>query len=283
MFELYEGILMPASSVISRVILSVSPCRSGTTALLRVFSGAGIESYFQELKNLLRWKLHGQKFHWFFPHTEVSTIFMKETLGPFTEAEARFDPLEVLLKAGVPPTKLHLLTYGRDPIHTWTSWNHWWGTRTNVNHLISSYQTTERIRTQACLSGIASTTLVYEMFRDFDVTTIMQRLFARLEIPFASNAVSNWSDLPAMDSVVSNISDFKEPVEFSTPHIHDEIDQASGFIYYPPLNDRLECLRPEDVEAIRKSRLAHIYHTWRQLCENDLEVDPSVKTKNGLS
>ena len=68
--------------------------------LLRVFGAAGIQAHYQELKNIFRWRMQAEEFSWDFPNRN-GIVYLKETLGPYTLAEARFNPLDVLLQAGV--------------------------------------------------------------------------------------------------------------------------------------------------------------------------------------
>ena len=116
----------------SRIILSISPCRSGSTVILRAFGALGIESHLQPLKNLLRWRTLGKKHCWQPRDDALKPIYIKETLGPFTEAEARFDPLSLLLDAGISAERVTLLVLGRLPLESWASWQMWWPERTNI-------------------------------------------------------------------------------------------------------------------------------------------------------
>jgi len=72
---------------VSPIILSVSPCRSGSTVLLRVFGSSGIQAHYQPIKNTLRWLVQAQEFQWTLPYIPNQKIFIKETLGPFLNIE----------------------------------------------------------------------------------------------------------------------------------------------------------------------------------------------------
>jgi hypothetical protein len=82
---LVQRVSLANLAVDSRIILTIAPCRSGTTAMLRAFGALGIESYLQPLKNLLRWQAVGEERVWC-PGGTGRTLFIKETLGSFTEA-----------------------------------------------------------------------------------------------------------------------------------------------------------------------------------------------------
>jgi hypothetical protein len=94
------------------------PGRSGTTALLFLLAGHPEVDrvYFQPQKTLMRLgsptiELHGYD----------NLICMKET---FTRLSSPHDPIETLLKAGVPPEKITWIAMLRDPLQTFGSWYH---------------------------------------------------------------------------------------------------------------------------------------------------------------
>ncbi|NOR51464.1 MAG: hypothetical protein GQ470_02490, partial [Gammaproteobacteria bacterium] len=122
----------------SRIILSISPCRSGSTVILRAFGALGVESHLQPLKNLLRWRSLGKRHCWQPRDNALKLIYIKETLGPFTEAETRFDPLSLLLATGISAERVSLLVLGRLPLETWASWRLWWPERTSIELFIDS-------------------------------------------------------------------------------------------------------------------------------------------------
>ena len=139
----YEHVRVPISEVIARidigdpdrvpkVILGAAPARSGSTVLMRVFGTSGVEAHFQQLKNVLRWLMQGETNSFNLPQTPNRTLFLKETLGPYSTQEAAFNPLTVLLEAGYPPEKLLFCVIGRHPLSTWASWKHWFGKSTSL-------------------------------------------------------------------------------------------------------------------------------------------------------
>ena len=265
---------------VSRVILSISPCRSGTTVFLRVFGYAGIESHYQELKNLLRWRLHGKDRTWQVPQRPGDTIYLKETIGPHTEIESRFNPLDVLLKAGFPPEKLHVVILGRAPLSTWSSWHEWWGEEaTTVDNFILAYTTAEQVRRQARRRRISLTILVYEAIRDNDAETVVRSLFGRLGVPYSTAAVSGWRNLPPFGAPGSNvILPARLPIyhnwgqEDSASYLHARAEKTAGLAYFSR-KERIRDLRADDVGKIAAAGLAEIYEEWRAVCERDLGVE----------
>lgn len=254
-----------------RIILSISPCRSGSTAMLRAFGALGIESHLQPLKNLLRWRSLGIEHHWH-PHGGASgPIYIKETLGPFTETEAMFNPLSLLLAAGVPAERLTLLVMGRSPLETWASWLHWWTERTDIQLFIDAYHQTETIHRQAQQLGMATTTLVYEAFRDNAAATVMQRLCQRLGIPYNAVAVDGWQNLSRLGEQDSNVSIPQMPEAFKTRHIRQRVEEGSRLSYFSRAKEAAQ-LSETDMARIEQSGLAEIYGHWQWACETELEL-----------
>ncbi len=249
---------------VPRLILCVSPCRSGSTILLRVFGAVGVEAHYQELKNILRWRMQGGEMSWHVPQGPGTTLFLKETLGPYTETEARFDPLRVLLKAGFPSEKMHILILGRAVSDTWASWVAWWRGRTSFHILTLAYRTTDGIRRQAIEMGLPVTTFVYETLRDHPAEKVIAQLFARLHVPFAPVAVRGWHALPRFGTPPSHVIFPQEPLPFQVPGLHDRPESADALVYYTHPGE----VMPGEEVAIPSA----IYEGWRRACEADLDL-----------
>ena len=259
-------------SLIPKVILSVSPCRSGTTVMLRIFASAGIESHFQELKNVFRWHLQGEHGSWELPKKAGHTLYLKETIGPFLPEEARFNPMDVLLKAGYPVNKLQILLIVREPLETWASWVHWWREVTRLDYFIAAFETTEKIRNQAAVAGIPVTMLAYETFQHNLPKTVIRQLFTRLQIPCSIPfAIDKWDKLPPFGETGSNIILPDEPPVFVTPHIHEQPHYARRFEYSNRQN-RISGLNPVDINRITDAGLPELYKTWKNICQKDLSL-----------
>ena len=253
----------------SHIILSISPCRSGSTAIMRAFGAMGIDSHLQPLKNLLRWHSLEVKHHWQPYGGTTKPIYIKETLGPFSQAEVQFNPLELLLATGISAERLSLLVMGRLPLETWASWQHWWSERTNAELLIKAYQQTEKIRQQAQLLGVETTTMIYDAFRDYPVDMLIQRLCHRLGINYYSKAVENWHQLPRFGEKQSNIFIPQMPEVFATQNIRHRVEEAAGLIYYSRANE-VGQLNKTDITRIEQAGVPEIYNHWRKLCEMEL-------------
>lgn len=267
--ELVACVSLDALANDSRIILSISPCRSGSTVMLRAFGALGIDSHLQPLKNLLRWRTMGKKHCWQPQDSALKLIYIKETLGPFTEAEARFDPLSLLMDAGISAEKVTLLVLGRLPLETWASWQIWWPERTNIELFIDSYHQTEAIRKQAQRLGVATTTLVYEAFRDHAASMVMQRLCLRLGIDYDSVAVDDWQQLPRLGEKGSNVIIPQIAEEFQTRHIRQRVEQGAGLSYCSRATEAAN-LSAAEIVRIEQAGLPAIYDGWHRMCALDL-------------
>jgi hypothetical protein len=246
--EVADRIVVPDDVPKPRILLSVSPCRSGTTVLLRVFGATGIQSHYQELKNILRWRMQAEEWHWQVPAGQ-SVIYLKETLGPYTLAEANFNPLQVLLKSGVSPKDITVFIVGRDPLETWASWTAWWREVTSLDIFIQAYRTTEEIRIQAQKEGFLAATFVYDAIRDIGAEKAVRALFSKLGLAFTPIAVRGWQGLPPFGVSGSQVILPKEPPVFNVPGLHAQVEKADRLSYYDRNGELCE-LHPHECERI---------------------------------
>jgi len=254
------------------IILSVSPCRSGSSVLVRVFGAAGVLSYYQQLKAMLRWKMQGEDVCWKVPSLPHTNIFLKETLGPYTETEALFNPMNILLDAGYPPEKLRILILGRHPLNTWASWDKWWNGATSIDNFIKANITTEKVREQAEREGISVTTVVYEALKYYDADTVVKRMFGRFGIPYSPIAVDGWQTLPEFGTPGSHIHYREIPPIFNVPGILDSVRSADKLIYSSIDNDVTD-FDENTVLQIQEAGLTEIYDKWKRECETHLSIN----------
>lgn len=267
--EVASNIHLSEKDALPHTLLSVSPCRSGTTVMLRVFGASGVPSHFQELKNVLRWRLLGEEKSWQIPkkanRENRPGLYLKETLGPFLKDEAEFNPLEVLLQAGFPKEKLHLLIIGREVQDTWASWKRWWPDSTDIEIFVSAYQKTEFIRKSALEKKIPVTTWVYESLRDFPEEKVIKNLFQHLDIPFNPYAMGMWDSLAGFGEPGSNIVVPNEPGPFITPNIHAG-PMGSPCLMFFSRKDRLRLISQKETDFLLENAVHSIYENWKNTC-----------------
>lgn len=269
--QISSNIVLEDAADAPNIILSISPCRSGTSALVRVFSAVGVLSYYQQIKTMLRWKMQGENVYWKVPSLPHKNIFLKETLGPYTETEALLNPLSILLDAGYPLEKLRILIFGRNPINTWVSWNKWWSSTTSIDNFKKAYITTEKVREQAEREGIPVTTVVYEVLKYCDSGTVIKRVFGRFGIPYSSIAVKGWQKLPEFGTPESYICYPEKPPIFNVPGILDSTKSADELMY-SSIDRDISSLDRNTVLQIQGTGLAEIYKKWKLECEAHLGI-----------
>lgn len=257
------------------IVVAVGPCRSGTTVYLRVFGQSGIQSWYQPLKSILRGYLHHNDIHFTIPETK--RLFIKETLGAYIKNEALYDPIEVLLLAGVPKEKIRLLSLIREPYATISSWIEQFSQFSEREDLVEicllSYESVYNIKRNAESLGIHSTTFVYESWRDNAPLLVMRNLFERLRIPFSPAALSNWKALSSLASKESNFFMLYEPPFYHYKDFFVKVKRSTGLAYYPkPLDVIYRYLSPERIAQIERSRALQIYEELINVSERDLNI-----------
>lgn len=115
-----QNIKLPENLIeIPRILGWSGPARSGTTALLYLLAGHPEVGhvYFQPQKTLMR--LGGPPM---VLRSSDKLVCMKETFLSWNMVDDLDDPIDVLLKAGVPPEKITWIFMLRDPKQSFASW-----------------------------------------------------------------------------------------------------------------------------------------------------------------
>ncbi len=261
------------------IILSIAPCRSGTTAQLRVFAENGIPAIYQPTKALLRSAMAGESSTFILP-AEEDRIFVKETLGPYTEEESTIDPLEILLLSGVPREKITLITMVRDPINTACSWLEQFAfradKRTLLANLAGAYGKVYEMNTKAKKLGIKEHPFVYEALRDNDPALVARRLFNVLDLPFSEESLLGWVDLPAMGTEGSGIRFPDEPNKYSSVRghlFHEKVESSASLAYFPKSAEEIaKSLNGVDMEVLKTGKAFEIYEQVRVECSARLGI-----------
>ena len=278
-------IKIPLVGNLPRIILAVAPCRSGTTVQLRMFSAVGIPSYYQPLKAIMRRVAQGMEGDFEIPPED--TIFLKETLGPYSHAESIFNPLEVLLQAGYPKEKVTLLIEMREPLSTLTSWIEAdLSLRENRTALfanfITAYKTMPQILQQAHESEVQFVPYLYEVQRDIDPANAAARLFSSLQLVYTDSVVAGWEHLPQFGTAESRIFYPQEPSLYHNDSQHDvaATSQRLGFTK-KDVQSIDNTLLPGEVAIIEQEGLPVIYEKMRELVANVLgiQIQPSTEVE----
>jgi hypothetical protein len=272
--DLVQRIALPP--VVPEIFLLVGPCRSGTTAQAKVFRAAGILAHHQPLKSVLRCLLQGQEETYTLP--QVPRLLVRETLGPYTLAEATFDPLALLLQAGVPRARLRIILMLREPLSTLTSWKTTFAPGQEgtilVHNCIAAYRTLQRIQEQALAAGLPVVLhSVYEAWRDADPASVSETLFARLGLNLRYREL-DWNRLAPFASTDEHPSLPGEPACYMLPAIgslRQREAEASGLVYAARSAAAIDqAVTLPDVVAMSEAGIPALYERFRIQTERDL-------------
>lgn len=274
---------IPLVGSLPRILLAVAPCRSGTTVQLRMFSAMGIPSYYQPLKAIMRREAQGMEGEFEIPQED--TIFIKETLGPYSHAEFTFNPLEVLLQAGYPKDKITLLIEMREPLSTLTSWIEAdLSLRENrtalIANFVTAYKTIPQVLRQAQESEVQFVPYLYEVQRDTDPANAAMRLFSSLHLVYTDLVVVGWEHLPQFGSAESKIFYPLEPSLYHNDSQHDVAATSQRLGYTKKDVQSIDdTLLPGEVAEIEQEGLPFIYEQMRELVANVLEIHIQPSTE----
>jgi hypothetical protein len=254
-------------------------CRVGSTALTNLFGIAGVPAFYQPVKTMARHRLLGSEPQvWIPPQaSEHPQIFSKEMAGPYLVVETIFNPLEMLLAAGYPAAKLHLLVMDREPYASLASWVAKWSDRVPrsrlVEHFALSSLQIRRMRAYASARGIALTHYVYEASRR--PTDAIEALFRRLGLStrFHPGVVNDWNERGALDSTQSGISFPEEPPVYVVPGLHSSERQYS----YKPRD--ASPLSEGERRLVRELGLPELYRESVAACIQDLGFDGTLSAE----
>jgi len=250
------------SGDIPDIYLGVAPCRSGTTAQLRVFAGAGIESWYQPIKALLRYRI--EKIRSYFMIPNIERIFLKETLGPYTEDESSIDPLEVLLETGIPPDRLAVIIYIREALVTVCSWIEQFSFNTDpdqlVNNAILAFTTVDQIVKKVDTLNIRNTTFDYRVLELNESRAVLEKFFSSLNLALPDEIFADWSQLPKIGTPESNIFFADEPELYMSQDFHKKVNESSGLRYFPKgMSKIIASLSREQVQRLIDGGVFEIY------------------------
>lgn len=255
------------------MVLLWGKCRSGSTPLANVFGVAGIPSFFQPVKNVARHVLVGRDPPtWQVPvDKDNRVILVKETAGPYVAAEALLNPLELLIGAGYPADRIHLLVLERDPYRSFGSWLFHWSTRREpcalLHNFVIASLNMKRLEQSALCHGVPVTHFVHEASRRPLAT--VQPLFERLGLGscFHTRCVTDWADRGALGTERSGVVWPKEPPMFQAPTAH-----SSGR-FYQYRERSADSLNAEERDCLDSWRLPDLYRQTAAACARDLGLD----------
>jgi hypothetical protein len=254
-------------------------CRVGSTALANLFGVAGLPSYQQPVKAILRQRLRGEAGEPIIPPpvTEHSHVFSKETAGPYVVPECLTIPLQALVEAGYPPNKLHLIILDREPLSSLASWLAIFTQRVPAdllarNHILAALNVL-RVRSYAKRHGIPITHYVHEASKE--PVESARALFERLGLAdrFSAASVTNWKDGGEIAAKKAKLIFTAEPKIYDVP---GALRSATAYEY------RIGAAAPlsaEHVDALTRFGIPEIYRESAQACARDLRMSEETAAR----
>lgn len=213
-----------------RIILCCGKCRVGSTPLANVFGHAGIPALYQPMKTLLRHRLVGEVC----PDMDLSPdepiVFIKETFGPYVDAECTFSPLQVLLDVGFRPSDIKLILMERRPEATIKSWWQCWDDRIRSEDFLDLFCSASRNVYQTATTAAHHGVDVEYYFHEESKTPSLAvpRLFESLGLldKFDMSILGNWSPSGSRRLGTSAaVRFFDQPKDYDIEDIHLELNE----------------------------------------------------------
>lgn len=250
--------------------------RVGSTALSNLFGMTGMPSYYQPLKAMLRDALVGWELKpWIVPSaTDSPCIFSKETVGPYVLAESLFNPLQLLVDAGYPRDRMHLIALDREPASSLASWLDKLISRASADTLTTNYivaaLNAARVASYAQQQDIPVTHYVYEVSKD--AVASVRVLFDRLGLTgsFTENAVTSW---PAPGQAQVNNARVIFPSEsaiYKVPNLHTS---DSAYRYQQRVTTSLN---EAQLDLLERCGVNDIYRASVAACVRDLCISAAT-------
>src|SRR6266568_1134372 len=254
-------------------------CRVGSTALANLFGVAGLPSYQQPVKAVLRQRLHGKAGLALIPPSaaEHADVFSKETVGPYVLAECLINPLQMLIEAGYPPDRLKLIVLDREPSRSLASWLAIFSARMPEillvrNHILAALNI-RRVENYEMRLGVPVTHYVHEASKE--PIESARALFDRLGLSgrFTAAAVTDWKE---MGQIASKNAKLVFPTE---PNIYDIPGALRSATAYEYRNGSAVSLSAENLEMLARFGIPQIYRESAQACAHDLRMSAATAAR----
>jgi hypothetical protein len=253
--------------------------RVGSTALSNLFGMIGMPSYYQPLKAILRDALVGHPLTpWIAPSAiDEPNIFSKETIGPYVLAESLFNPLQLLIEAGYPVHRLHLIMLDREPASALASWLDKLLCRAPESTLLQNYVvaalTAVRVASYAKRRGIPVTHYVYEVSKE--AVSSVRVLFDRLGLSssFTENAVTSWRESGQVQVDNARVIFPDEATIYKIPGLHTS-DSA-----YRYRGRATASLNEAQLDILERCGVNDIYRASVAACVRDLGLSAATSAR----
>ncbi|WP_027574157.1 sulfotransferase family protein [Bradyrhizobium sp. WSM1743] len=253
--------------------------RVGSTALSNLFGMTGMPSYYQPLKAILRDALVGRPLApWSVPSaTEEPHIFSKETIGPYVLAESLFNPLQLLIEAGYPRQRLHLIMLDREPASSLASWLEKLISRapadTLLRHYVVAALSAAHVASYAERQGVPVTHYAYEVSKE--AVSSVRVLFGRLGLSgsFTENAVTSWREPGDVQANNARVIFPSEATIYKVPNLHTS-DSA-----YRYQRRATTSLSEAQLEVLERCGVNAAYRASVAACVRDLGLNAAMSAR----
>lgn len=254
-------------------------CRVGSTALTNLFGVTGMPSYYQPLKMMLRHLFVSQAATpWVIPSAgDQSHIFSKETAGPYVIAESLFNPLRLLIEAGYPPNRLHLIMLDREPVSSLaSSLDKLSGCVPDAvllqNYVVAALNAI-RVESYGRQQGVPVIHYVYEASKE--AVQSIKILFDRLGLAgrFTETAVTDWRETGQLRSEHSRITYGTEPTIYNVAGLHG----ADTAYRYRARNT--DAVTPFQRDMLERCGVNAVYRRSVEACVRDLDLDAATAAR----
>ena len=274
---LAEGFRCRSTDDLPTLYCAWGKARVGSTALANMFGFAGMTSYYQPVKAIMRQRLKGEAgVPLILPPTSANPCaFSKETAGPYMLAECLMIPFEALVEAGYPADKLSLIVLDREPLSSLASWIDRLTCRIPesvlVRHYVLSALNKIRVENYAQRLGVPVTHYVHEASKE--PVASARALFARLGLShlFNEHAVTNWNEARQLETGNAKVIFPTEPQIYDVPGLH-----GSGTAYQYRAGGALSA---ENREIIERFGIDEVYRESAQACAHDLRMSAAMAAR----
>jgi hypothetical protein len=185
--------------------------------------------------------------------------------------------MQLLIEAGYPPSKLHLIVLERDPERSLASWlsklTILQPVEILLRHYVISALNANRVRRYAKHLGVPVTHFVYEASKE--PVAAARALFNRLGLSrvFSDAAVTNWGERGHLDSSTSHQIIYPpQPVIYDLPGLHGS---DSGYRY----RNGGTSISNEQRDLLETTGVTKVYQDAVEACISDLDFDSETAAR----
>jgi hypothetical protein len=243
------------------ILMICGPCRSGTTALSNSFTVAGIESHMQPIKSVLREQADNvSTLPTQIVFSSTTLVLVKETFGAKESVEL-YNPVQYLIEAGYPASKIKVIGMVREPIAAYDSWMRLWGL-VHDEIFESAYRLMMSIWHYCDSHDVIYLPYVPEAIARNDAEVVLQAVVEQLGYSTVGEEMTHWNNRPKFgdsDDRLQHLHFYDSPPE---RFIHG-VREWGGYVY----RDTTKC-RDHPIASVTQD----VYHAHREVCEKKLSI-----------